>query len=389
MDFLDGAGRDFETMLTLDADSVMSAAAVLRLARAMRTAPRLGILQHLTVGRPSNQAFPRLFQFGMRAGMRVWATGQAWWQGPAGPYWGHNAMVRIAPFREHCRLGKLPDGSAILSHDQIEAACMAAAGWQVFVLADEAGSQERNPPALPDFLARDARWMAGNLQYLQLLAQPGFALMGRWQLVQAILLFAGAPLYLLFLIAAAIAAATEAGGFPRSDTVGLIVAWNGVLHGPRLLGYLEVLVRSRSRQRYGGFARFLTGCLAEIAFTLLLDGVMTLSKTLAMARLTVFGNPGWAPQNRGARAISWREASRSFWPHTGLGLAMFAGFGSAGWEAGIGSLVFIGGLVVAVPFCVWTADPRLGAWLRHRGVAAVPEEITSPDGGAIGRLRPD
>ena len=33
--------------------------------------------------------------------------------------------------------------------------------------------------------------------------------MGRWQLIQAILLFAGTPLYLLFLLAAATAAATD------------------------------------------------------------------------------------------------------------------------------------------------------------------------------------
>ena len=40
--------------------------------------------------------------------------------------------------------------------------------------------------------------------------------MGRWQLMQAILLFAGAPLYLLFLLAAAVAAATDPiSPFPR------------------------------------------------------------------------------------------------------------------------------------------------------------------------------
>ena len=54
----------------------------------------------------------------------LWApfpTGQAWWQGDEGPYWGHNAVIRIAPFRAHARLETLPDGSHILSHDQVEA----------------------------------------------------------------------------------------------------------------------------------------------------------------------------------------------------------------------------------------------------------------------------
>ena len=110
MDFLCHRAEGFELMLTLDADSEMSAAAVLRLVRAMQADPTLAIAQHLTVGLPAASAFPRLFQFGMRAGMRTWATGQAWWQGDEGPYWGHNAVVRIAPFRALCRLPTLPSG---------------------------------------------------------------------------------------------------------------------------------------------------------------------------------------------------------------------------------------------------------------------------------------
>jgi membrane glycosyltransferase len=97
--------------------------------------------------------------------MRTWATGQAWWQGDAGPYWGHNAVVRIAPFRAHCRLPALPDGRRILSHDQVEAAMLRGAGWGVRVLLDEGGSGEANPPALPEFLRRELRWLAGNMQY--------------------------------------------------------------------------------------------------------------------------------------------------------------------------------------------------------------------------------
>jgi membrane glycosyltransferase len=60
--------------------------------------------------------------------------------GPAGPFWGHNALIRIAPFREHCRLPTLPDGSAILSHDHVEAARLHAAGWAVRVVPEDGGS---------------------------------------------------------------------------------------------------------------------------------------------------------------------------------------------------------------------------------------------------------
>ena len=57
---------------------------------------------------PSTSAFARLFQFGMRLGMRSYTLGSAWWQGDCGPYWGHNAILRLAPFIAHCRLPALP-----------------------------------------------------------------------------------------------------------------------------------------------------------------------------------------------------------------------------------------------------------------------------------------
>ena len=211
MDFLDHHAAGHELMLCLDADSEMSAEAVLRLVACMEADGRLAIVQQLIVGRPATAAFPRLFQFGMRAGMRSWATGQAWWQGPEGPYWGHNAIVRIAPFREHCRLPPLPDGSPILSHDQVEAVRLHAAGWKVCCLPDETGSLEGNPPALPEFLARDLRWAAGNMQYGALLFLPGMTWMGRWQLAQAILLFLGTPLWV---------GAAGGGGAERGDRRG-------------------------------------------------------------------------------------------------------------------------------------------------------------------------
>ena len=81
MEFLETQADGFDLMLILDADSDMTPAAVLRLIAAMRGDPSLGIIQHLTVGLPASSAFPRLFQFGMRAGMRTWATALSCWQG--------------------------------------------------------------------------------------------------------------------------------------------------------------------------------------------------------------------------------------------------------------------------------------------------------------------
>jgi len=369
-------------MLTLDADSEMSAPAVLRLVRLMQVEPTLAVAQHLTVGLPASSAFPRLFQFGMRAGMRIWATGLAWWQGDEGPYWGHNAVVRIAPFRLHCRLPTLPNGRHILSHDQVEAVLLSGAGWGVRVIADDEGSWEANPPALPEFLRRETRWVVGNMQYWHLLRLPCVSAMGRWQLIQAILLFAGAPMYLLFLLAAATAAATDAVSvFPAQSALALTAAWLSALYAPKLLGYAEVALSPDKRARHGGLGRFGVGVASEIGFTLLLDAVSAVAKTGAMLRLALGGRIAWNRQNRSDRGVGWGEAARLLWPQTVLGIAAFSAFAVAGWTATLWALPLAGGLLVSIPFCVLTADPRISQWLRERQIAAVPEELSTTTRG--------
>lgn len=376
MDFLEHHAAGYDVAVMLDADSEMSAQAVLRLVRILQAAPDAALIQHLTVGRPAAAAFPRLFQFGMRAGMRIWAIGQAWWQGPEGPYWGHNAAFRIAPFRDHCKLERLPDGAAILSHDQVEAARLCAAGWGVWMWAGEDGSFEHNPPALPEFLSRDARWQAGNLQYRHLLRLPGLRAMGRWQLVQAMLLFTGAPLTVAMLVLTALSVATGGGAaVPAGRVAALAVAWPLIVYLPKLLGYVEVFTSARERARYGGGLRFAGGVLAETVFSFLLDPPALVSKTVTMLRLAFGLKAGWAPQNRTSRGVGWGEAARLFWPHTLLGIAVFALFAAGSWGAALWALPFAGGLLVSIPFCVLTAGPAASGWLRRRLIAAIPEEI--------------
>jgi membrane glycosyltransferase len=146
----------------------MSGESIVRLVRFMQANPRLGILQSLVVGMPSPSVCARVFQFGMRHAMRTFTAGTVWWHADCGPFRGHNAAVRVAPFPEHCRLpnwpGEPPFGVHILSHDQIEAVLMRRAGFEVRVLPEEEGSWEEMPPALPDFAVRDLRWCQGNLQ---------------------------------------------------------------------------------------------------------------------------------------------------------------------------------------------------------------------------------
>jgi membrane glycosyltransferase len=377
MDFLDHHAGDADFFITLDADSVMTPRAVLRLVAIMEAAPKLGILQQLIVGRPATAAFPRLFQFGMRAGMRTWATGQAWWQLDASPYWGHNAILRCAPFRAHARLEPLPDGSRILSHDMVESVRLQAAGWQVRCLPEEDGSLEANPPAMPEFLRRDERWGAGNMQYFRLLRLSGFTPIGRLQLLQAILLFLGAPVFVLLLLLAAANAVLGGGAAMGFLAFAIFGQWL-CYFAPKLCGYAQALIQRRVADAYGGRAAFAKGALAEFVFMQLFEPLSILNKAMFLATLPFGRRTGWAPQNRADRGIGWTDAMRLLWPHTLVGVSLTLVFASVSWCALLLALPFTLGMMLAIPLCVVSADPGFSAWLRERGIAATPEELSAP-----------
>ena len=186
----------------LDADSVMTADAVLRLVRLMQADPQLGILQSLVIGMPSTSAFARIFQFGMRLGMRSYTIGSAWWQADCGPYWGHNARGAARAVHARCIAGCRcwAQGGHMLSHDQIEAVLMRRAGYDVRVLAEEGESFEQNPPTLVEFIRRDLRWCQGNMQYWHFLRAAGLKPVSRYQLAFAILMFLGSPAWIGMLL---------------------------------------------------------------------------------------------------------------------------------------------------------------------------------------------
>ena len=252
---------------------------------------------------------------------------------------------------------------------------MRAAGWGVRVLPEEDGSQEATPPTLPEFLARDNRWQRGNLQDRHLLAMPGLRPLGRWQLLQAILMFAVAPLHMLLLAGCAALIAWEGGSVAIAPAIAFGALWLAAIHAPKLLGYMEVALSPSERARYGGGWRLTAGAAAEFAFGLMLDPLCAFHRTLCMGRQPPRGSAAWLPQNWEERGVPWGEAARLFWPHTLFGAALFAACICGSCPAVLWALPFAGGLLMAVPLAVLSADPRLGRWMRRRRLCAVPEEI--------------
>jgi membrane glycosyltransferase len=384
-DFCERWGQRYELMLPLDADSVMSGEAIVKLARMMQAHPRLGILQSLVVGMPSTSAFARIFQFGMRHGMRPYTMGSAWWTGECGPFWGHNAMVRIAPFRDHCHLpvlpGKAPLGGAVMSHDQVEATLMRRAGYEVRVLPQETGSWEENPPTMLEFARRDLRWCLGNLQYLKLLNLPGLKPMSRFQLIWAVLMFLGLPAWTLMIALLPLKVAEDAGlaDFPAGLAVSLYVLFLAMYLSPKLAGFADILLTKGGAARYGGTGRFLASSLIEIVFAFLQGAVSSFRTTLFMVGLA-FGRAriGWNGQSRDAHALSFATAFAGLWPHLLFGLYIVGALLMLSPTVLLWSLPLTGGYVLAIPFAMLTAWPALGGWLARKGLCGIPEDFDPP-----------
>lgn len=384
-DFCEHWGDRYELMLPLDADSVMAGDAVVALVRIMQDHPRLGILQSLVVGMPSRSAFARIFQFGMRHGMRPYTLGAAWWAGDCGPFWGHNALVRIAPFREHCRLPVLPGGpplgGAVMSHDQVEAVLMRRAGYEVRVLPVEGGSWEENPPTMLDFAQRDLRWCLGNLQYLRLLGLPGLRPTSRYQLAWAILMFLGLPASTLMvaLLPFKVLEDRALADYPAAFAAGLYGLLLAMQIAPKLAGFADTLLSRGGAARYGGTRLFLASAALEIACGFLQGAATSLRTTLFMAGVAFGrGRIGWNGQARDAHALSFATALAGLWPHLLFGLFLFASLAWLSPAVLLWSLPVTAGYLLAIPFALLTALPAAGAWLARRGLCGAPEERATP-----------
>jgi len=384
-DFCECWGGRHELAVTLDADSFMTAEAVLRLVRIMQADPGLGILQGLIVGLPSTSAFARVFQFGMRLGMRSYTIGSAWWQGDCGPYWGHNAVLRLAPFIAHCALPVLSrDGAEdrhILSHDQIEAVLMRAAGYDVRVLPQEDLGWEENPPTLLEFIRRDLRWCQGNMQYWRFLRLPGLKPVSRYQLVLAILMFIGSPAWigLLVLGALAVACSDTPASFVRADAgaalfVCVLVMW----FAPKIASAIEILLHPKLRRAFGGAGLFVVNFVIETVYSILLCPILWFGHTIFLTGLLFGREIGWIGQTRDDHAVPLTLALHNLWPHTLLGCAAL-GLLAMTQPAAIPYALFLaGGPALAIPFAVITAWPWLGSFAARIGIGRLPEETERP-----------
>jgi membrane glycosyltransferase len=385
-DFCRRWGRKHRYMIVLDADSVMSGEALLGLVRLMEAHPHAGIIQSAPVACGVDTLHARAQQFAARVTGRLFSAGMQYWQLGESHYWGHNAIIRIAPFMAHCALAPIKGRGGlagdILSHDFVEAALMRRAGWQVWLVADLPGSWEQQPPNLLAELQRDRRWCQGNLQNARLMTEPGLHRVHRAMLATGAMSYLSAPLWLGFVVLGV--ALWLSGGHALLDLrqglpVPVLALWAatlGMLLLPRALGAWLVL-REDQQHLYGGTLRLVGSSLLEALLSALQAPLRMAAHTLFVLGALTGLKLEWKSPPREATKLAWRDAARPLLPVAllaalALGATLLADASVALWLAPVALP-----LVLALPLVVWAGRPALGRRLRSAGLLLTPEE-TAP-----------
>jgi membrane glycosyltransferase len=386
-EFIKRSGAAYDYALILDADSLMEGGTIVEMVRRMEAAPDLGLLQTLPTIIHAGSRFGRTMQFAATFYSPIFARGLAMMQGRTGPFWGHNAIVRMRAFAESCALPELtgspPFGGHIMSHDYVEAALLARAGWVVRVDDDLTGSYEEAPENIIDHAKRDRRWCQGNLQHARLLFAPGLRGWSRFVFLQGILSYL-APVFWLGFLAASIAAPVfappidyfplEYWPFPvlpvsqASKALGLAIGVVGLLFLPKVLIVLDAALRGRTRG-FGGTARAATSTLVELAFSSITAPIFLMFQTRSVMQVIRGADGGWPAQSRGDGTLTLADAwAASHWIVTSGAVVL----GAAQWL----SPVLVPWLIpVALPMVL---SPAIIAWSSRPGsrwLFATPTEL--------------
>ena len=397
-DFCRRWGRHYRYMVVLDADSLIAGEAIVRLVRLMERNSRVGIIQGVPRLVNGETILARVQQFASRLYGPVSAAGLNYWQLSEANYWGHNAIIRLAPFIRHCSLpelpGKGPFGGRILSHDYVEAALMRRAGWEVWLATDLAANYEECPATVIELALRDRRWLQGNLQHTRLIFARGFHAVNRVHFLLGILSYLASPLWLGFLVVSAVIAAQGGAADPavgagfassslhlsdRALALGLFAYTMALLLLPKALALLDLRRRPADLAAFGGARPVLASVgLETLLFTLLAPLLMLLHTWFIL--LTLAGRQvlwGAGLRSRGAESTAPELVAANAGP-TILGLVGAAIVhridpGLALWMSPI-----FAGLILSIPLSYLTGIRSLGWQLRRRRIFQIPEEDQPP-----------
>ena len=383
-DFCSRWGKLYDYMLVLDADSLIAAGVMTEMVRRMDADDSVGILQvpPMPIGRRSMLA--RLQQFSARFYSPAFLRGFGLWAGTDGNYWGHNAIIRVAAFLEHCELPKLPGvapmGGEILSHDFVEAALIRRGGFKVCLADDLVGSYEESPTTLNAYAQRDQRWCQGNMQHIRLVLAEGLHPISRLHLAMGVMSYVASPLWMAFLILSVVAAAMSPGSqSAEANATGLILfaVSMGMLIVPKIYGMIAAW-RCGTLGEQGGAAAVATSVLLETCVSVLIAPVMMIDHTRFVVTTLLGRKVGWNAQDRSDGEVAlgdgWEQRRVTFAIGVALTLCTIAFAPNL--------LVWLSpillGLLFSPVLAAGLGSSRLGQWLRNRNLLLVPEELEPP-----------
>jgi membrane glycosyltransferase len=396
-DFCRRWGRKYRYMIVLDADSVMSGECLTALVRIGEANPDAGIIQTAPRAAGRDTLYARVQQFATAVYGPLFTAGLHFWQFGESHYWGHNAIIRVAPFIRYCAIGRLPGRGAlsgeILSHDFVEAALMRRAGWGVWIAYDLPGSYEEMPPNLIDELARDRRWCQGNLMNFRLFWMKGLHPAHRAVFMTGVLAYLSAPLWFLFLILSTVLLAIHTLSEPQYFThpyqlfpiwphwrpewaITLFSATALLLFLPKILAALRVALNDPAG--HGGRARLSLSLVGEVLLSALLAPIRMLFHTQFVVTALAGRTLRWKSPPRGDNETGWREAFARHGLHTLVGVVWAAIVWWLDPKYLWWVLPVVGALILSIPLSVLTSRAALGRALRRRRYFLIPEESEPP-----------
>ncbi|MDM7942825.1 MAG: glucans biosynthesis glucosyltransferase MdoH [Hydrogenophaga sp.] len=385
-DFCRRWGKDYRYMVVLDADSVMSGSCIVSMVKLMEANPKAGIVQTATQAIGHATLHARAQQFGSRVTGRLFTLGMQFWQLGESHYWGHNAIIRVEPFMQHCALAPIKGSGGmaggIMSHDFVEAALMRRAGFQVWLVSDLTGSYEQQPPDLLSELQRDRRWCQGNLQNSRLMAEPGIHRVHRTMFAIGAMSYISAPLWLAFLTIGTSLWVAHADTFSIWHAVPQelrgLWAWTlSMLFLPRILGLAAVFMKGEQKS-FGGARALLGSAVVETVMALLQAPIRMLAHSLFVLVAVTGLKLEWKSPPREAAGVTWRDAAARLAPMSFVIGLLGLGVAAINVEALIWLAPVALPLLLSVPLTVATSHVDLGVWMRSRGVLLIPEESWSP-----------
>jgi len=384
--FLRKHGSAYDFMLVLDADSVMLGARIRQLILKMQRHPRTAVLQSLMSIHRGATPFGQAMQFSVSRLGAIFSCGFSWFLGTEALYWGHNAIIRVAPFMAHAQLpilpGKPPLGGRVLSQDVHEAALLGRAGWDVELDLNPGGSFEEIPSNVISYGRRDQRWCTGDFLNSALILAPGFKTGQRVWLAYAVASYS-ISLVLLAMMLVGFALSVRVG----ASTIDATALWWALIYMPAMQLGSKFLLFWLHLDWSLSLWRQMVSLVSDIIVGLLLTPLLLYQHMTFVLGILVGKAVQWTSPSRNPNdGITWGHAARVFWVPTLVAALWIV----TAWAEAPAFLFFAGMILVpwlfSIPLAVISADMRLGAWLAGKGVFACRRSAAELQalGGLIG-----